>query len=199
MKLVVILFAALALAGCASGGTGDDNNGTGDTAIPTADTVGADAAGTTDTAVVGDTAVVEDTVGAQDTFAAADTNLPKSDVGVTPVSGNAVGQICDESTACPLDYTCLSQAGATKGMCSRPCTPGETTDDCADNYTGPGFPNCFMGVEDASGAVATFCGIVCAMPDVPELTGECPVGMTCTAPLQDASGADVATGCVVAP
>ena len=197
MKRLVIILTALAFTACAGGSdsskkdTGDKDtsvqdfgtNNPGDTQAPT------------DTPASQDTAVVDDTTTLDFTAPPVDTATP--DVTRVQPGANSVGQICNQQTQCPMGYTCLATPDATNGFCSKPCTPGQGTDDCGAGYAGIGVPNCFMGVEDQAGNVSTFCGIICKANEAPDLTGECPVGMECTAPLQDAAGNEVATGCVV--
>ena len=95
---------------------------------------------------------------------------------------------------CPAGYECLvGSETSMNGFCSRTCTPGQGTDDCAAGYTGVGLPMCIFAISGGQ----NYCGIVCEAQGVAELNGMCPSGMSCTIPLTDAMMMEVGKACDV--
>ncbi len=91
-----------------------------------------------------------------------------------------LGQVCNQMTPCPADYTCiLLDPMATGGICTIPCNgqTDMTTCSMANGFPGPGTGVCALAAKDAMGNIKTMCGVICGAQW--GLADTCPMGLTC--------------------
>ncbi len=102
-----------------------------------------------------------------------------SSSGGPALSADKLGQVCDPAMPmpCAMGYSCiLIGAGATKGLCTLPCTGVADMMTCssANGFPGPGKGACNVQIQNQPGM---FCGILCgAQHNLPDM---CPTGLTC--------------------
>ena len=116
-------------------------------------------------------------------------DAPMQQMDAPPQGTNALGQVCDQMTACPDGNACIILAGIgsqTRGYCSPACMNMNSI--CSTGYMGPVGSNQQCAVPEMNGQPPNRCVIVC------QEQAECPTGLTCTqAPDQQFKV------CVVAP
>ncbi len=129
----------------------------------------------------------------------ADGGSTGGDPGVNALGTPCTGDGMLGQGSCPDGHRCLTlQSGS---WCSKEC--GDLMDPvCSTGYTGPGFPACFVQVQDQNQALLQACGVICGeeqpgsiCPPGATCDGTCPGQMTCEAPINNQMMQKVATAC----